>query len=160
MGSDIATSRVWQMGYSGGSRYTAYMAKSTSSTPSSPVTIPPIVRVGGAILLGAAVAITAAPLIPAVQAGGMILLAGAAFLLLFSHPYRRDVRAEYEARGLDYKISVQRMIPLFPDWLALMILPVTGGRFLIVIAAFIIATAYNYLVIPRIAGLSEISSAR
>ena len=134
------------------------MAKSTSSSAvSHSVIIPPVVHIGTAILLGGAVAITATPLIPAIQAGGMIILAAAAFLLLFSHPYRRNIRAAYEQRGLEYKISVQRVLPLFPDWLALMILPVTGGRFLIVVAAFIIATVYNYLVIPHIAGLREIS---
>src|SRR5699024_11926175 len=45
------------------------------------------------------------------------------FLVTFSHPYRKKVRAAVESTGRKYKTSVAQIMPLFPLWLALMILP-------------------------------------
>ena len=117
------------------------------------VSTPNLVRTIASLLLGGAVGVMGFAIAPLLKVILLIVLAGAGLLFITIHPYRRDVSAAYMNRYGEYRTTVRRLIPLFPDWLALMILPVIPmqGTFLGIIA-FVVASVYNYLVFPWIDG--------
>ena len=129
------------------------------SMSSSPAVIqPPLtVRLVGSILLGLAVATMAMPLANGVKVILLILAVGGAMMFTFSHPYRRDVRAEVEKRGERYRTSVNQIMPLFPLWLALLILPAFAlNSWLIALLVAIIAGGYAWMVYSQIDGTRHI----
>ena len=123
-----------------------------------PVIAPPgAVRAAASALFGLAVGIMAAPLTPGFQVIVLVVTVGAALLLTFSHPYRRQVRAEVEKRGERYRTSAAQVAPLFPLWIALMAIPLLNTRsWTLVIIAWIIAGAYTWFIYPHIDGTAHI----
>ncbi|KAB3522910.1 hypothetical protein GC425_03905 [Corynebacterium sp. zg254] len=129
-------------------------------TPPTPTTPQPV-RVGSAALLGLAVAATAAPVGVGFKMIALTLTAAAALLLIFNHPYRRDVRAAVEARGATYRTSANQVMPLLPLWLALMALPTvhfnsTTAAWVTAGVVYLLAAGYSYLVIPHIDGTAHL----
>lgn len=94
----------------------------------------------------------------------MVVFLGAGLAWLFSHPYRRDVRAAVEANGQRYTTRVKQIVPLFPVWLALMLLPPFQiDNWAIAVLVWIVAGAYIWQVTPRLDGtreLEEIAAAK
>lgn len=87
----------------------------------------------------------------------MLVFLAAGLLWLFSHPYRRDVRAAVEARGDRYTTRVKQVVPLFPIWLALMLVPAFEfGNWAIAVIAWAVAGVYAWQVVPRIDGTREL----
>lgn len=123
-----------------------------------PVIAPPTpVRAAASVLFGLAVGIMVAPLAPGFQVIVLILNVGAALLLTFSHPYRRQMRAEVEKRGERYRTSAAQVAPLFPLWIALMALPLLNTRSWVLMAImWIIASAYTWFIYPHIDGTAHI----
>lgn len=130
----------------------------SSATNAQPVIQPPLaVRVVGSVLLGLAVATMAMPLSNGIKVILLILAVGGAMMFTFSHPYRRDVRAEVEKRGERYRTSVNQIMPLFPLWLALMILPAFAlNSWVIALIVAVIAGGYAWMVYPHIDGTKHI----
>ncbi|WP_295645455.1 hypothetical protein [uncultured Corynebacterium sp.] len=131
-----------------------------TSRPEStqPVIQPPLsVRLAGSVLLGLAVATMAMPLSNGIKVIILILAVGGAMMFTFSHPYRRDVRAEVEKRGERYRTSVNQIMPLFPLWLGLMILPAFAlNSWVIALVVAVIAGGYAWMVYPHIDGTKHI----
>lgn len=125
---------------------------------SAPVIQPPLpVRLVGSALLGLAVASMATPLPNGIKVIILILAVGGAMMYTFSHPYRRTVRAEVERRGERYRTSVNQLIPLFPLWLALMILPAFMlNSWIAALVITILAGGYAWMVYPHIDGTQHI----
>ncbi|WP_293790710.1 hypothetical protein [uncultured Corynebacterium sp.] len=130
----------------------------SSKNHNEPVIAPPtVVRAIGAALFGLAVGIMAAPLAPGFQVIVLVATVGAALLLTFSHPYRRQVREEVEKRGERYRTSASQVAPLFPLWIALMAIPLLNTRSWALMAiAWVIAGAYTWFVYPQIDGTAHI----
>ncbi|HJD90360.1 MAG TPA: hypothetical protein K8V33_05650 [Corynebacterium urealyticum] len=117
------------------------------------VRAPEGVRAVASLLLGLGVAAMVMPLATTWQVMVLVIAIGAGFLVTFSHPYRKKVRAAVESTGRKYKTSVAQIMPLFPLWLALMILPAfqihSWVATLIVLA---LAGAYAWVSFPSIDG--------
>lgn len=117
------------------------------------VRAPEGVRAVASLLLGLGVAAMVMPLATTWQVMVLVIAIGAGFLVTFSHPYRKKVRAAVESTGRKYKTSVAQIMPLFPLWLALMILPAfqihSWVAALIVLA---LAGAYAWASFPSIDG--------
>lgn len=119
----------------------------------TPIPTPPAVRLGASALLGLGVAVLSTGLDRGIQVVAMVIAIGAAFLLTFSHPYRREIRAFLEKRNLDYRPRFTQILPLFLVWLALMIVPAFAplplwGTLLIWLVIF----AWMYWVFPHVDG--------
>lgn len=129
---------------------------------SAPVIQPPTtVRAVGSLFFGLAVGIMIAPLAPGFQAIVLIASVGIALLMTFSHPYRKQVRAEVEKRGERYRTSAAQVMPLFPLWLALMILPLMSTRsWVLMVIIWVVASAYAWFVYPQIDGTAHIKPQR
>ncbi|WP_462398361.1 hypothetical protein [Corynebacterium falsenii] len=129
---------------------------------SAPVTQPPTtVRAVGSLFFGLAVGIMIAPLAPGFQAIVLIASVGIALLMTFSHPYRKQVRAEVEKRGERYRTSAAQVMPLFPLWLALMVLPLMSTRsWVLMVIIWVVASAYAWFVYPQIDGTAHIKPQR
>ncbi|MDN6386094.1 MAG: hypothetical protein L0J86_00180, partial [Corynebacterium sp.] len=114
-------------------------------------------RAGVAALIGAGVGALATPLPTGVRVVLMLVFLAAGLLCLFSHPYSHHVRAAVEARGDRYTTRIKQVVPLFPIWLALMLVP--GFQFnnwAIAVIAWAIAGVYTWQVVPRIDGTREL----
>lgn len=122
-------------------------------TPETPRTV----RNAAAVLIGAAVGVTATPMSPILQILGLVVFLGAGTMLIFSHPYRRSVAAAVEARGDAYGTRVKQIIPLFPLWLALMLLiGIHPGNWIIAVIVWAVAAAFTWQMVPRIDGTKEL----
>lgn len=119
----------------------------------TPIPTPQVVRFGASALLGVGVAVLSVDLSRGIQVAVMVLAIGAAFLLTFSHPYRREIRAYLEKRNVEYKPRLSQVIPLFLVWLALMLVPALGplpmwGTAVVWLVIF----AWMYWVFPHVDG--------
>lgn len=137
------------------------MARSTKPSGNHPVNPTPVtprpLRAGAAVLIGAGVGALATPLSTGFRVVLMLVFLAAGLLWLFSHPYRRDVRAAVEARGDRYTTRIKQVVPLFPIWLALMLVPAFEfGNWAIAVIAWAVAGVYAWQVVPRIDGTREL----
>ncbi|HJC85421.1 MAG TPA: hypothetical protein H9751_07745 [Candidatus Corynebacterium faecigallinarum] len=107
--------------------------------------------------MGVGVGALATPLPTGIRVALMVVFLGAGLAWLFSHPYRRDVRAAVEANGQRYTTRVKQIVPLFPVWLALMLLPPFQiDNWAIAVLVWIVAGAYIWQVTPRLDGTREL----
>lgn len=117
------------------------------------VRAPEGVRAAASLLLGLGVAAMVMPLATTWQVMVLVVAIGAGFLVTFSHPYRKKVRAAVESTGRKYKTSVAQIMPLFPLWLALMILPAFQiHSWIAALIALALAGAYAWVSFPSIDG--------
>ena len=117
------------------------------------VRAPEGVRAVASLLLGLGVAAMVMPLATTWQVMVLIIAIGAGFLVTFSHPYRKKVRAAVESTGRKYKTSVAQIMPLFPLWLALMILPAFQiHSWIAALIVLALAGAYAWISFPSIDG--------
>lgn len=117
------------------------------------VRAPEGVRAAASLLLGLGVAAMAMPLATTWQVLVLVIAIGAGFLVTFSHPYRKKVRAAVESTGRKYKTSVAQIMPLFPLWLALMILPAFQiHSWIAALIVLALAGAYAWVSFPSIDG--------
>ncbi len=128
-------------------------AYSTMRSHVTPIPTPPIVRLGTSLLLGAGVAVLSTDLSRGIQVGVMVAAIGAGLLLMFSHPYRAEMKEYLEQRNLTYRPRLAQVIPLFIVWLALMIVPMFAplpvwGTLLVWLGVF----GWMYWVFPHVDG--------
>ena len=117
------------------------------------VRAPEGVRAAASLLLGLGVAAMVMPLATTWQVMVLIIATGAGFLVTSSHPYRKKVRAAVESTGRKYKTSVAQIMPLFPLWLALMILPAFQiHSWIAALIVLALAGAYAWISFPSIDG--------
>ncbi|MDK6301620.1 hypothetical protein QP140_03295 [Corynebacterium sp. UMB9976] len=117
------------------------------------VRAPEGVRAAASLLLGLGVAAMVMPLATTWQVLVLVIAIGAGFLVTFSHPYRKKVRAAVESTGRKYKTSVAQIMPLFPLWLALMILPAFQiHSWIAALIVLALAGAYAWISFPSIDG--------
>lgn len=90
----------------------------------TPIPTPPVVRVGTSLLIGLGVAVLSTGLARGVQVGIMVATIAAGLLLMFGHPYRREIKAFLKRENAAIRPSLGQVLPLFFVWLALMIVPV------------------------------------
>lgn len=138
------------------------MARSENPSDNQPVSslpeTPRPLRAGVAALIGGGVGALATPLPLEIRVILMVVFLAGGLLWMFSHPYRRDVRAAVEARGDRYTTRIKQVIPLFPVWLGLMLVP--GFQFNnwgIAVVIWIVAGVYTWQVVPRLDGTREIA---
>lgn len=89
----------------------------------TPIPTPPLVRLLSSVLIGVGVAVLTTDLAREVQVVVMALSLGAGILLIFSHPYRKQIRDFLEERNLHYTPKFTQVLPLFLVWITLMIAP-------------------------------------
>jgi len=126
----------------------------------TPIPTPPIVRMGTSLLIAVGVAALSTDLARGIQVGVMVGAIAAGLLLLFGHPYRREMKEFLEARNAVIKPQLGQMMPLFLVWLALMIVPVFAplpiwGTVLVGLAVF----GWMYLVFPHVDGTRALAYA-
>ncbi|MCZ9309312.1 hypothetical protein ACUY3K_03655 [Corynebacterium uberis] len=126
---------------------------STMRAHTTPIPTPEPVRLGGSALIAAGVAALSLDLSHAIQLALMLIFIAAACLLIFSHPYRRDIRAFLDKRNLHYTPRLGQIIPLFLVWLTLMIIPAFAplplwGSILVFVGIF----GWMWLVFPHVDG--------
>lgn len=90
----------------------------------TPIPTPPVVRVGTSLLIGLGVAVLSTGLARGVQVGVMVVAIAAGLLLMFGHPYRREIKEFLREKNAVVRPRVSQLLPLFLVWLALMIVPV------------------------------------
>ncbi|GGG75387.1 hypothetical protein GCM10007338_11180 [Corynebacterium pelargi] len=128
-------------------------AYSTMRSHTTPIPTPPIVRVGSSALIGLGVALLTTGLDRGIQVFGMLICIAAGIMLIFSHPYRRKIKAFLENRNLHYTPKFTQILPLFLVWLALMLAPLVAPLPLIgSIACAVVVFGWMYLVFPHIDG--------
>ncbi|AGP31491.1 hypothetical protein A606_09250 [Corynebacterium terpenotabidum Y-11] len=114
---------------------------------------PAPLRIGAAALFGLGVGFLATPLDRTLQAVALVLFLGVGLLWIFSHPYRRDVRAAVESRGHRYSTKVSQLVPLLPLWFALMLVPgLALDNWFAGLGIAVVAAGYSWLIIPYIDG--------
>lgn len=92
----------------------------------TPINTPATVRIGASALAGIATAIMTTSLPFAVSAPVALIAIVAAVVLTLTHPYRRELRAYYEAHGgfsSTGRSKIQFLLPLFPLWFLIMLSP-------------------------------------
>ncbi|WP_312097149.1 hypothetical protein [Corynebacterium dentalis] len=120
------------------------------------VAAPTPVRAATSILLGLAVAVMAMPIPNGFKVIGLVVCVAAGLMVTFSHPYRRRVRAAVEERNEKYTTTISQVLPLFPLWLALMVLPIITGSWVLAAIVWVIAAAYAWFVHPQLDGTAHI----
>ena len=129
-------------------------------TLQTPIPTPPLVRVGTSLLFGVGVAVLSTGLARGIQVGIMVAAIAAGLLLVFGHPYRREIKEFLAARNVVHKPQLGQVMPLFLVWLALMIVPVFAplpvwGTALVGLAV----SGWMYLVFPHIDGTRALAYA-
>lgn len=126
----------------------------------TPIPTPLPVRVGTSLLIAVGVAVLSTGLARGIQVGVMVAAIAAGLLLMFSHPYRREIKDFLERHNAVHKPQIGQLLPLFLVWLALMIVPVFApmpvwGTVLVGAAVF----GWMYLVFPHIDGTRALAYA-
>lgn len=128
-------------------------AYSTMRSHVTPIPTPGFVRAGTSLLLGAGVAVLSTDLPRGIQVAVMVVSIAAGLLLMFSHPYRREMKEYTEKRNVEYRPRLGQVFPLFAVWLALMLVPIIAplpvwGTLLVWVAVF----GWMFWVFPHIDG--------
>lgn len=119
----------------------------------TPIPTPPTVRFISSALIAVAVAVLTTSLAREIQVITLLISAGAAFLVLFSHPYRKEIRTFLEKRNLHYTPKFSQVVPLFFVWLALMLAPLLApASFWVTAIAFFITFGWIWLTFPHVDG--------
>ncbi|HHU68423.1 hypothetical protein [Corynebacterium sp.] len=126
----------------------------------TPIPTPLLVRVGTSLLIALGVAALSTDLARGIQVGVMVGAIAAGLLLLFGHPYRREIKDFLEERNAVIKPQLGQVMPLFLVWLALMVVPVFAplpiwGTVLVGLAVF----GWMYLVFPHVDGTRALAYA-
>ncbi len=126
---------------------------STMRSHITPIPTPGLVRVGTSLLLGAGVAVLSTDLSRGIQVAVMVVSIAAGLLLMFGHPYRREMKEYTEKHNVEYRPRLGQVIPLFMVWLALMLVPVLAplplwGTLLVWLAVF----GWMFWVFPHVDG--------
>ncbi|KQB84213.1 hypothetical protein [Corynebacterium oculi] len=127
----------------------------------TPIPTPPVVRLSGSVLGGAAVAVLSTDLPRPLQVASPLLFLLIALALPFAHPYRRRIREYRRAHRIPFQPQVWQFLPLFFLWLAVMLSPLlapapTWASALL----FAIAAGWLYLTFPHIDGTRALAHAR
>ncbi|MFC6318486.1 hypothetical protein [Corynebacterium gerontici] len=126
----------------------------------TPIPTPPVVRFGSSALIGTGVAMLTTGLPRGVQVIAMVIFVGVGIMLIFSHPYRREIRAFLEARNLHYTPKFTQILPLFMVWLALMLAPILAPLPIIgSIGCGLVIFGWMYLVFPHVDGTRALAFA-
>ncbi|RNE48827.1 hypothetical protein [Corynebacterium alimapuense] len=128
-------------------------AYSNLRSNTTPIPTPAVVRLGTSALIGLGVAALSTELPRGVQVAVMVIAIGAGILLLFGHPYRKQIKDYLERRNLRNKPKFARVMPLFTVWLALMVMPAFAplpiwGSLLVWLGIF----GWMYWVFPHVDG--------
>lgn len=120
----------------------------------TPIPTPVVVRSVASILVGAAIAVLSTDLNIGVRMAVMIIAIGAAFLLTFSHPYRKEMLAYTQRKKADPpKLHSQQLLTLFPAWLALMTVPLFAPVPVVVsVVIWVLSAAYMFWIFPHFDG--------
>lgn len=126
----------------------------------TPIPTPLTVRVGTSLLFAVGVAVLSTGLDRGVQVGVMVAMIAVGLLLMFGHPYRREMKEFLQAKNAVIKPQLGQILPLFFVWLALMIVPVFApmpiwGTVLVGAAVF----GWMYLVFPHVDGTRALAYA-
>lgn len=125
----------------------------SATTLSTPIPTPPTVRFISSALIAAAVAVLTTSLAREIQVIALLISTGAAFLVLFSHPYRKEIRTFLEKRNMHYTPKFAQVVPLFFVWLALMLAPLLApALFWITAITFLITFGWMWLIFPHVDG--------
>lgn len=89
----------------------------------TPIPTPAPVRVGGSILVATAVAALASDLSVGIGVAVAAVCMIAAIVLVFAHPYRRELRAFADKHNVTMMPTVAQLMPLMMLWLLLMFAP-------------------------------------
>lgn len=128
----------------------AYSAMRSHVTP---IPTPAVVRLGSSALIGLGVAALSTGFPRGIQVAVMVVAIAAGLLLMFGHPYRREMKEFLEKKNVVAKPRLTQVMPLFFVWLALMIVPVFApmpiwGTALVWLAVF----GWMYWVFPHVDG--------
>lgn len=119
----------------------------------TPIPTPVPVRFGTSLLFALGVAVLTTSLTRGIQVTIMVACVAAGVVLIFTHPYRQQIRNYLEERGYSYRTRAGMLLPLFPVWLALMLAPVFAPAALWVTVVFALAVfAWMWLVFPHVDG--------
>lgn len=126
----------------------------------TPLPTPPLVRVGTPLLIGLGVAVLSTGLARGIQVGVMILAIAAGLLLMFSHPYRREIKEFLTKKNVAIRPQLGQVLPLFFVWLALMVVPIFAplpvwGTALVWLAVF----GWMFWVFPHVDGTRALAYA-
>ncbi|MDT9408280.1 hypothetical protein [Corynebacterium rouxii] len=125
----------------------------SATTLSTPIPTPPTVRFVSSALIAAAVVVLTTSLAREIQVIALLISTGAAFLVLFSHPYRKEIRTFLEKRNMHYTPKFAQVVPLFFVWLALMLAPLLApAPFWITAITFLITFGWMWLIFPHVDG--------
>lgn len=124
----------------------------------TPIPTPLVVRLVSSFLFGVAVAVLTTSLARGVQVTIMVACLAVGIMIIFAHPYRREIRTFLEARNLVYMPKVGQIVPLFLVWLALMLAPVLAPAVVwVTVVVFLVIFGWMWLVFPHIDGTRSLA---
>lgn len=110
------------------------------------------------MLFGVAVAVLTTDLTRGMQVTVMVLSLAVGVMLIFSHPYRKQIKQFLEDRNLYYKPKFGQIVPVFLVWLALMIAPAFApAPAWFTLLAFLLVTGWMWLVFPHVDGTRSLA---
>jgi cytochrome bd-type quinol oxidase subunit 2 len=119
----------------------------------TPIPTPDIVRFGSSFLIAAGAAVLTTGLPRGIQVIAMVICVAAGILLIFSHPYRREIKAFLDERNLYYRPKFGQIVPMFLVWLALMLAPVLAPAAIwVTVLVFLGIFGWMLLVFPHVDG--------
>lgn len=126
----------------------------------TPLPTPALVRVGTSLLIGLGVAVLSTGLARGIQVGVMVLAIAAGLLLMFGHPYRREIKEFLAKKNVVIRPQLGQVLPLFFVWLALMVVPIFAplpvwGTALVWLAVF----GWMFWVFPHVDGTRALAYA-
>lgn len=126
----------------------------------TPIPTSPLVRTGTSLLIGLGVAALSTSLDRGIQVGIMIIAIATGLLLMFGHPYRREIREFLKKKNAVIRLRPSQLLPLFLVWLALMIVPIFAPLPLWGTALVWLATSgWMFWIFPHIDGTRALAYA-
>ena len=125
----------------------------------TPIPTPTVVRALGSLGVGASIGVMASQAPLGIKAVVAILCVVAAVAVTLLHPYRKQLRAFAEEKGVARVPSIGMVLPLMLWWLLLMLAPLADWPAVGAWVAGVLATAAAWVLYPHVDGSRRLAYA-
>ena len=125
----------------------------------TPIPTPPVVRALGSIGVGGSIGVMVSQAPLSVKAVVAVLCVVAAVAVTLLHPYRKELRAFAEDKGVARVPSISMVLPLMLWWLLLMLAPLAHWPAVGAWAAGVAAAAAAWVLYPHVDGSRRLAYA-
>lgn len=126
---------------------------------STPIPTPHWVRLGASFLIGAAVAVMVSDIHFGIAIGAGLICLIAAFVLVFLHPYRAELRAYADKKNVTMLPNIGQLVPLMFLWLIVMLAPLFSLPVWGVAVTWLVIAGAAFFVFPHVDGTRKLAYA-